>query len=416
MKDTNNCIVLTNKSHCSRWLYSLNDNISNLIFVEPDDKVRISSLIDSVDVDVVLVHLQSQDKGNEAPSDSKLQQSLNADLAVIEELVNAKPSLAVIALVEVINQDLVLSIIRSGARDIIKIGTPAHEAQVIINRHQKRTQTTETQEQRNLGYISSLLNARVADGNALFAIHMALEMQRHGPTLLLDIGSPNADIMLMMGLTSKFSLVDVILNRTRLDATLIETGFARHPSGLSLLSMPEEESYTEMTPADLHLILYSLKRHFKYIFINLSGITNPELLRVVLSLTSSSFLLMEQTIPSCKRNHDLIELLRQLKIEAPNLRIVIDRHLDNTSPSANSIAKSFEIPLACVLPAVGPLRVTCMNTGESIFEQAPTSGYARAIKNIVRSLPGVKADKSEHSIVNIFSRLTNLMLRLSNSR
>jgi pilus assembly protein CpaE len=413
MKETNNCIVITGKSHCSRWLYSLNDNISNLIFVEPEDKVRISSLIDSVDVDVVLVHLQSQDKDSETEPAGNHHQSLNTDLAVIEELLASKPSLVVIALVETINQNLVLSIIRSGARDIIKIGTLAHEAQAIINRHQKRTSGVEAAAQEKSGYISALLNARVADGNALFAIHMALEMQRHGQTLLLDIGAPNADVMLMMGLTAKFSLIDVILNRTRLDATLIETGFARHSSGLSVLSMPEEDkSYAELTPADLHLILHSLKRHFKYIFINLSGITHPELLRVVLSLTSSSFLLMEQTIPSCKRNHDLVETLRQLKITTPSLRIIIDRHLSQASPSASSIAKSFEIPLAGVLPAVGPLRIACMNTGESIFEQAPASSYAKAIQQAARYIPGIKGDERQQPLTNFFGRLGNLLLRL----
>ena len=273
MKATNNCIAITDKSHCSSWLYGLNDSVSNLIFVEPGDKDRISSLLGTVDVDIALVHLPSQDAASTADDQ---QQALNRDLGMIEDLVASKPTLAVIALVETTNQDTFLPIIRSGARDIIQIGTPAHEAQAVIKRHQKRNNKPSTPQQAEAGHIYTLLNARMGDGNALFCMHMALEMQKRGPTLLLDLGNPNADIMLIMGLASKFSLIDVIQNRTRLDATLIETGFARHESGLSLLSMPEDEQrYSQLTPADLNLILYALQRHFDYIFINLAGITDP---------------------------------------------------------------------------------------------------------------------------------------------
>ncbi|PKO92714.1 MAG: hypothetical protein CVU15_06270 [Betaproteobacteria bacterium HGW-Betaproteobacteria-1] len=414
MKATNNCIAITNKSHCSTWLYGLNDAVSNLIFVEPDDRDRISSLIGTVDVGVALVHLPSQDK--EPPTVGK-QQQLNADLTMIEGLISIKPSLAVIALVETMDQSTVLPIIRSGARDIIQIGTPAHEVQAVIRRHQKHSMISASPQLAGTGHIYTLLNSRMGDGNALFSIHMALEMQRRGPTLLLDLGNPSADIMLIMGLTSKFSLLDVIHNRSRLDATLIETGFARHDSGLSLLSMPDgDRKYSELAPADLHLILYALKRHFKHIFINLSGITNPELLKSALSQTTSTFLLAEQTIPSCKRNHDLLESLRQQKISLPDSRLIIDRHLSDATPSALSIAESFGMPLGGTLPGVGQLRLSCINTGESMFDKMPNSSYVSAIKKLVHALPDMQSMERPKQAGNLLSQLKNALQRLRSNR
>lgn len=414
MKATNNCIAITDKSHCSSWLYGLNDSVSNLIFVEPGDKDRISSLLGTVDVDIALVHLPSQDAASTADDQ---QQALNRDLGMIEDLVASKPTLAVIALVETTNQDTFLPIIRSGARDIIQIGTPAHEAQAVIKRHQKRNNKPSTPQQAEAGHIYTLLNARMGDGNALFCMHMALEMQKRGPTLLLDLGNPNADIMLIMGLASKFSLIDVIQNRTRLDATLIETGFARHESGLSLLSMPEDEQrYSQLTPADLSLILYALKRHFDYIFINLAGITDPELLRASLKLSSATFMLVEQTIPSCKRNLDLLESLRQLKITLPDSRLVVDRLMQDISPSADSIAKSFGMPLGGTLPGVGHLRLSCINTGESMFDKVPNSSYAAAIKKLVGDLPGMYMQTHARRPTPLLVRLKNAFDHLVSGR
>lgn len=414
MKAIDSCIAITNKSHCSRWLYGMNDSVSNLIFVDPDDKDRISSLLDTVDVNIALVHLPSQD--NPSPAASQ-QQALNADIGIIENLVANRPGLAVIALVGAMNQDTVLPVIRAGARDIIQIGTPAHEAQAIIKRHQKHSAPSATSYPVESGHIYTLLNARMGDGNALFCMHMALELQNHGPTLLLDLGNPNADIILIMGLVSKFSLLDVIQNRSRLDATLIETGFAHHESGLSLLSMPEDnQRHGQLSSADLNLILYALKRHFDYILINLAGITEPVLLRAALNLSSSTFMLTEQTIPSCKRNHDLLESLRQLKITLPDSRLIIDRLLHDASPSADSIAKSFGMPLGGTLPSVGHLRLGCINTGESMFEKVPSNSYVVAIKKLVAQLPGIQVSAHTQTPPSLLTRLKNAVFNSGGSK
>lgn len=389
MKATNNCIVITNNNHCSTWLYGLNDSVSNLIFVEPSDKDRIASLLDTVDVDFALVHLPSQNK-DVAASDKN--QALIQELGMVESLVASKPALAVIALVETIDQEVVLPIIRSGARDIIQIGTPAHEVHAVMKRHQKRSGKPTLTPQQERGQAYTLLNARASDGNTLFCMHMALEMQKYGSTLLLDIGNPNADIMLILGLASKFSLLDVVQNRTRLDATLIETGFARHVSGLSLLSMPEDSRrYTPLSPADLNLVLYALKRHFDYIFINLAGTTDIEQIKAALAISSGTFVLVEQTIHSCKRNLDLLETLRQLKVTLPDNRLVVDRMMPNTSPRADNIAESFGMPLGGTLPCADDLRLKCINTGEPIFSIAPNSSYAISIKKLVGNLPDIQS-------------------------
>lgn len=387
---TLNCIAISGKSHCLDWLYGLNDNLSNLIFVEPEDKVRISSLLEAVDVDIVLVHLPSQDRDHGLGGEA-----LSRDLAVIEDIASLKPGLVIIALVEILDQSLVLPIIRAGVRDIIRIGIPAFEAQAIINRYRKKQEplSDEPQPEHKLGRVYAVLDAHGGDGSALFSYHVALKMQRHGATLLLDVGMPAGDIMLMMGLTARFNLRDVILNRTRLDATLIETGFARHPSGLSVISMPGEigGDVDEIMPADLHLVLHALKRYFAHIVIHLAGVTDSSRLKPILLLANASVVLVEQTVPSCKRNHDLVTLLRQQKVGLPGAVIVVDRYATGLGPAADSIADSFDLPLAGCLPSAGRLRLTCMNTGESLFDAAPHSAYTKAVRKLVWRLLGGQA-------------------------
>jgi pilus assembly protein CpaE len=435
----NNYIVITNKSNCYRWLNGLNDSLANLIFVEPDNKERINSLLDSVEVSAVLIHLLSQVSSTElVPEDGKspgisailtlletqeasstivsnddTSLGLSDDLAMIESLLHSRPQLTVIGLVDTINHTLLLPIMRAGARDLIKIGTPAYETSAIIARHNKRSAVPEQAEKPVLGHVTTLLNARAEDSTALLAIHLALEMQRSAPTLLIDLGVPHADIMLIMGVPVKFNFLDVIKNSSRLDSTLIQTGFAKHSSGLTLLPMPENSEEAEITPTEVYLVLHALKSHFKYILINLGGLCNTELLKVVFSTTNSTLFLLEQTVPSCKRNYDLLQSLREQKIATPNPKLIVDRYKKNASPNAESIAKSLEIPLLCKLPSLGNLRLLAMNTGESMFEFAPKSTYVRSIKKMAQELIGVEEvneEKSFKSFKSFIIKIQNLLV------
>lgn len=432
----NNYIVITNKSNCYRWLNGLNDSLANLIFVEPDDKERINSLLDSVEVSAVLIHLLSQVSSTELVpaaeassgisaiftlletqeasggivSNDETSQGLNADLAMIESLLNSRPQLTVIGLVDTINHTLLLPIMRAGARDLIKIGTPAYETSAIIARHNKHTPVLEQTEKPALGHVTALLNARAEDGTALLAMHLALEMQESAPTLLIDLGVPHADIMLMMGVPVKFNFLDVIKNSSRLDSTLIQTGFAKHSSGLTLLPMPENSEEAELTPTEIYLVLHALKSHFKYILINHGGLCNTELLKVVFSTVNSTLFLVEQTVPSCKRNYDLLQSLREQKIAIPNPQLIVDRYKKNAIPNAESIAKSLEIPLLCKLPSLGRLRLLAINTGESMFEFAPKSTYVRAIKQMAHQLFGFGEVKLEKSVKGFITKLQNMLI------
>ncbi len=435
MDQSHNYIVITNKSNCYRWLYSLNDNLTNLIFVEPADKERINTLLDSVDVSAVLIHLESQVSNVEVISDEVLSPNISAilthldsqdasgaviannatsiglpiDLALIEELLINRPMLTVIGLADAINHNLLLPIMRAGARDIIKIGTPAYEASAIIARHNKRTPELNRAEKTVLGKITPLLNARAEDGSALLSIHLALEMQKFGPTLLIDLGAPHADIMLIAGVPVKFNFMDVIKNSARLDSTLIQTGFAKHSSGLTLLPMPESSDETELTPTEIYLVLHALKSHFKYIFINLGGVINIELLKVVLSTASSTLILVEQSVPSCKRNYDILQALREQKITIPRPYLVVDRYMKNAIPNAESIAKSLNIPLLCKLPSLGQLRLLAINTGESMFEFAPKCDYVKTIKYMANQIFGIGEEGVDKSFSAYLSKLRHFL-------
>ncbi|MFJ5445379.1 CpaE family protein [Methylobacillus methanolivorans] len=406
MQESRNYIVVSNGDECIRWLRNISDHSSKFIFVEEQDIRKVLQLVDAVDINAVLLHMRSQDFRQEVA----LSPAFLQEIAFIEEISATRPDLPVLALAETADEQLLLTIMRAGARDFIRIGTKENELLAILGRYSLRSAIRREQSTPQLesGQITAIINARPSPDSAMLAIHLAQAMQETESTLLVDLGIPHADSLLFMGLQGKYSFVDVMRNLARVDATLIDTGFARHRSGLSVLSMPDDpEDDFQISPADIYTVLRTLRKHFSQVVINLGGVTRVDFLQLLLSAVDRTILVAEQSVPSCKRNYELLRALRAQN-ELQNTGLVLDHYLPRLLPDADNIASSFDLPLLTMLPPAGMIRLSSVNTGDSILELSPKSQYAIRIRELAQTLQDSK-DKYTHkqgllaSLQRIFS-------------
>ena len=384
MPDSRNYIVISNGEDCMRWLRNVSDHATKFIFVEDQNIPKVLQLVDAVKINAVLVHLRSQDYRQEvAMSPAFLQ-----EVAFIEEISSTRPDLPVLALADTADEQLLLTIMRAGVRDFIRIGSKENELLAILGRHSVRNMlkpelTLNTGAA--AGKITAIINARPGPDTVMLAIHLSLAMQERESTLLVDLGKPHADSLLFMGMTSKYTFADVMRNLGRVDATLIDTGFAKHKSGLTVLSMPEDpEEDFQVAPADIYTVLRILRKYFSQIVINLGGVTRVDFLQLLLSAVDRTIVVAEQSVPSCKRNYELLKALRSQKLELQNTGLVLDHYLSRMMPDADSISSSFELPILGLLPPSGMIRLAATNTGDSIFEQSAKSPYALRVRELAQ--------------------------------
>ncbi|MPS48866.1 hypothetical protein [Methylobacillus sp.] len=390
MHDSRNYIVVSNGDECIRWLRNISDHSSKFIFVEEQDIHKVMQLVDAVDINAVLLHMRSQDFRQEVA----LSPAFLQEIAFIEEISATRPDLPVLAMADTADGQLLLTIMRAGARDFIRVGSKENELLAILGRYSLRNTIRREQSapQPSSGKITAVINARPGPDTTMLAIHLAQAMQETESTLLVDLGIPHADSLLFMGMQGKYSFVDVMRNLARVDATLIDTGFARHGSGLSVLSMPEEPGDDfQISPADIYTVLRTLRKHFSQVVINLGGVTRVDFLQLLLSAVDRTILVAEQSVPSCKRNYELLRALRAQNLELQNTGLVLDHYLPRLLPDADNIASSFDLPLLGLLPPSGMIRLSSVNTGDSIFELSPKSQYATKIREIAQALQDDKA-------------------------
>ncbi|MCB5184478.1 hypothetical protein LG201_04605 [Methylobacillus gramineus] len=401
MPDSRNYIVVSNGDECIRWLKGISDHASKFIFVEEQNIPKVLQLVEAVNINAVLLHMRSQDFRQEVV----LSPAFLQEVAFIEEISATRPDLPVLALADTADEQLLLTIMRAGARDFMRVGSKENELLSVLGRYSLIRREYAIPQQAT-GKITAIINARPGTDSVMLAIHLAQALQEREPTLLVDLGTPHADSLLFMGVTAKYSFVDVMTNLARIDATLIDTGFARHKSGLTVLSMPEDpEDDFRISPADIYTVLRTLRKSFSQIVINLGGVTRVDFLQILLSTVDRTILVAEQSVPSCKRNYELLKALRAQKLELQNTGLVLDHYLGRMMPDANSIASSFDLPVLCLLPPAGMVRLASVNTGDSIFEQNPKSLYATKVRELVQVVMESREPPSKSGLMANVQRL-----------
>lgn len=357
------------------WLQEVLLEEGEVVKADATSIERVRQLLDLTGSQVVFVGL----------SESNLRQNA----AFIEDLVTFKTMLMVIAVADHADNDLLLSAMRAGAREFITTGTRHSEVMRLVHRLQHRAPIAQHSQQHR-GKVISLISARPGSDTPMLALHLALSLQLEKPdekVLLLDLGTPAADTLTYLGLNASYSFLDAVRSLRRLDSTLIDSAFAKHESGLKLLALPEEHAgMGELTSADVYVLLGVLQQFFTNIIINLGGVPYSDFLHLLVSNSDTTLALLEQSVPSCKQNMQLIRKLSQSQIEMDSVKLVVDRYLANLPPDAENLATGLNIKLLTTLPSSGMARLKMMNSGESLFECAPRDPYTLAVRKMARKL------------------------------
>lgn len=376
MAERRTFVVVTDQEGFSRWLSRTLESEGEVLVASSLALEQVLQLVDVTGTRLVFVSLSRS--------------GLSQEIAFLEGLTAAKPLLPIIAIGDAPEQALLLAALRSGARDFITPELHSDEVIGIVRHAVDRTRAMATPPGED-GWSAAVVTARPGSDAPMFALHLALAIQAQSPqhrTLLLDLGAPPADTLLFLGVQASYTFVDAVRSLRRLDATLIETAFGKHKSGLHLLAMPEDLRLAaqEITSADIYVLLGTLRRYFTHVVINLGGVPASDFLYLPLSRVDRVVLIAEQSLPSCKQNMALLQHLRENRIDLNHASLVLDHYLPKMPPDAASVAKGMSLPLLATLPSSGMARLAVMNSGESMFDTAPRDPYAVAVKRLAREL------------------------------
>ena len=302
--------------------------------------------------------------------------------ALIEGALEAKPMLAIVALGDGMDKQLVLNAMRAGARDFVAYGSRSSEVAGLVRRLNKRLPAVTPNAQ--LGGLTVMYSAQCNADGALLSSHLGLVVQKSDQqTLLLDLGLPRGDSLTLLGLESSFYFGDALRHLRRLDSTLIDSAFTAAAGGLRILAYSDSDEPLEHTSAaELYMLLSALRQHFQHIVVNLTGQPDSEALRTFVSHCDKLLWYTDQNILDCRRNLAILNLWRAKGMKLEHARLLVDRYLRGVAPDADALAKTFGLEVLVSLPPADELRMNAKNQATTLFELGPREALSQGLKTL----------------------------------
>lgn len=310
---------------------------------------------------------------------------------------SAYPGLQIVALGSVREPESALAALRAGVRDFIDLCAPAADALRITREVFEHIVEPVSRH----GKLTVIVGARTGMGVSTLAANLAVLLQRRDAArgreaLLLDLGLPAGDGMLLLDTKCEFGFVEAVRNVRRFDQTFVHTALSHHASGLALTTLPADPGdMREVSHASSVGLLNRLRAFFDQQIVDLGGFTNSEFIASVVQAADEAWLVCDQGVPSVVSAVGVLEDLCAHGIEAEKIRqkvrLVVNKVVPELGLTPAQIAQRLELDLLATLPERRVALGQAMNQGHLLAEAAPRDPYVRALDVLVTRLAGAPA-------------------------
>lgn len=223
---------------------------------------------------------------------------------------------------------------------------------------------------KDAGRILTFYGAKTGVGVTTLAVHLAQNLVRkhRKRTLLIDHKHELGHVALYLGMKdSAYHFDELVRNATRLDADLLNGFVVRHPSGLEVLTSPDQPSVQHKTTAsEMEQVLNFLRNQYEFILID-SSLDYKEIVPPILRCSDE----VSMTItPDVAALRDLARRLEAFNLDeetARKLRIIVNRSAgSDDAVNAEQIEAVVHHPVWVTLPYAYTDILRAINAGEPL--------------------------------------------------
>lgn len=361
-----------------------------------------------VSIDAVLSKLQSSVSAVVVMFDARSDLSLPTQ--IVQWLRKYKPEVSVLGMGYANSAQVPLSALRAGVKDFLDIGAadledirkPVWDACMRGNIESGES---------SKGQVLALVGARAGMGVTTLAVHLcaalselhdAASSQAGEATSddlgvgLMDLGFPLRDGQMLLGLSSKFHMVDAVQGANRLDKAMLEAALPRHSSGTAVLSWPAQSHLLrEVSPMTSASIIQKMRAFFAWQIIDVGGFPSQDIVQEVVHTADRVWVVSDQSVGGIV---SLSELLKNLPAKAGGKGVdglVVNRTYKSQGLPPLDIAKRLELPLLYALPHREEALLKSSSSGLLLSESAPSDLYVQEVKKMAQGLMASVAKKSE---------------------
>jgi pilus assembly protein CpaE len=327
--------------------------------------------------------------------------ALDADpeqaLTLIQTLVRSNPNTVVLPASETRDSELILRVIRSGAREFLSLPAGVEELLGTIERLVPLNRTAGSAKRRG-SQVIAITGASGGIGCTTLAINLAtiLAKEPDHNVVLADFDLLLGAVDTCLDIIPDQTLLEVAQNIDRLDLTLLKRTITRHSSGLYVLPHPVAmEDAAKIDPDALRRAIGLLKAAFQTVIIDTSKSLQAS--DFVAFEMADSILLVTELDLSCLRNSArLLKLLRQFDGLAEKVKVVVNR--GGSSVSEISLKKAEEtlgVPVSWQIPNAFKAVSLARSKGVPIETEAPGSRIHRSLLEVAQAFQEPSPERLE---------------------
>ncbi|HUP92220.1 MAG TPA: hypothetical protein VM074_08235 [Solimonas sp.] len=320
-----------------------------------------------------------------------------ARVTMVDRLLERIPDVPVAAVGSDSNPDVVLAAMRAGARDFFVLRRDEANVAALLGKLLRRTTAASAKGQQKQGKLIGVLAASPTEGVAFVAEHLALAMvEKLGVglerVLLVDIAAPAGAAAIFLNVNQAYSVLDAINDVYRCDQTLVDTAFAKHASGLYLLSLPEDlVGKPQVNVEDLLKLLLVLRNLFGCVIVAFDGQLPMPGLTGLIAQADRTLLISDQSIIKSRHSKYLLRALRLEDCPLDRTGLVVDHYRHRLGLEPENLAEILDLPLAGTLSSNGNTRIQAMNSGEPMFALAPKDPFCGDLRRLAAALASGEA-------------------------
>ncbi len=372
-------------------------NVLRLAIVDPDDSKRekLKSMLLGMD----MIWLEAECSRYEFFSDVVAQTEPDIGLVAIDSdpekgldlvtrLTETSPNCAVLVVSSSKDGDLILRVLRAGAREYLNEPVRIEDLLAALGRIGERRLGHGDKKPRG-SQVIAVAGAIGGVGATSVAVNLgcALAANPENSVALIDLDLCLGDADVFLDTIPDYTLVDVAQNVSRLDFALLKRSLAKHSSGMYLLPRPVQLEDTGLiTPDDLQRVIGLLKATFTHLILDLSKSYSPIDL-VALEMANHILLVTQLDLPCLRNVVRLMMSFGEMGDIAEKVKILINRAgLESGQITLKKAEETIGKEIFWQLPNDYRTMVEVRNNGVPLIQQAPKAAITQSIGTLAEAI------------------------------
>ncbi len=354
-----------------------------------DKAVNLINLINKEQPDVVIL--------DESGVDAK-------DLLSLEQACMQYPNTGFIMLHETVSQEFLISALRIGVKDVLKLPLVNEELLRAVSRIEIKLNYAAASKQ---GKVIVFTSGKGGSGATFLACNLAYTLAATHSDLkvaLLDLNLQFGDAALFLSdRIPPNTLAEVAGNISRLDASLLASSMVQVLPNFGVLAAPEDaERAEEVKPQHIDALIKLAKQQYDFVILDIGRTLNATSLKA-LDHADNIFVVLQQTLPFIRDSKRLVKILLSLGYPKAIINLLINRFEKGGDIDVRDIEATLEMQVYERIPNSYITVSASVNQGVPIMKISKHDPVTKSLEEIVRKLTEIPGGKEHGWISRIFN-------------